>query len=71
MKNIGIAIELKTLLILSKLALMEESIQPPKSTIKPIHEKPVIQNNGMTINIEINNFLGCLGDKNFTNYIVM
>jgi hypothetical protein len=25
----------------------------------------------MSINIEVDNFLGCLGDKKFENYIVM
>lgn len=54
-KDIGIAIELKTLLILSKLALIEDYIHPPKSTIKPIDYKPetVSSEKGgdMTINI--------------------
>lgn len=34
-----IAVQLKKLLILSKLALLEDNIQPPKSTLKPIAKK--------------------------------
>ena len=67
--NIGamkIDIELKNLLILSKLALMEEYIQPPKSTIKPINKPlpPVQVNAGkMQIILTMDDFLGSLSDK--------
>lgn len=70
-----IALELRNLLILSKLALMEDSIQPPKPTLKPKVVKKVEvapPNSGKTIvNIEMENFLGCLSDKTGKNYIVM
>lgn len=35
-KDIQIAIEIKTLLVLSKLAIIEDSIRPPEPTIKPL-----------------------------------
>lgn len=35
-KDIQIAIEIKTLLILSRLAIIEDSIRPPEPTIKPL-----------------------------------
>ncbi len=50
-KDIKIAIELKILLTLSKLALIEEYIQPPKSSIKPIHKKVDVENAGNIMGI--------------------
>ena len=69
-----IDIELKNLLILSKLAIMEEYIQPPKSSIKPINKPEVTAQPSagkMQILIEMNNFMGSLSDKSGENYIVM
>lgn len=72
-KDIGIAIEIKRLVTLSKLALLEDYIQPPPSQIIPVRNvgKKDVSKKCMSINIEVDNFLGCLGDKKFENYIVM
>lgn len=40
-QGLKIAIELKNLLILSKLALMDDGIQPPKATLVPVKKKKV------------------------------
>lgn len=75
-QDLKIALELRNLLILSKLAVMDADIQPPKSTLAPkvikkqVKEKPV--NSGKTvINVEMNEFLGSLSDKTGKNYVVM
>ena len=53
---------------------MEEYIQPPKSSIKPINKaEPVKQANAgkMQIIVEMNDFMGSLSDKTGENYVVM
>lgn len=73
--GIKIAVELKNLLILSKLALMEPTIQPTKSTLEPILKKkieaPPPNAGKMVINMEIDDFLGSLSDRSGKNYVVM
>ncbi len=74
-QSLKIAVELKNLLMLSKLALLENNIQPPKSTIIPIAKKvqapPPPPSGKMIINLQMSDFLGCLSDKTGNNYVVI
>lgn len=75
-EGLKIAISLRELLVLSKLALLEPNIQPPKSTLVPIANKkkaeaPAPNSGSSTMNIRINEFLGSLSDKSGKNYIVI
>lgn len=74
-QGLKIAIQLKSLLIFSKLALVEGNIQPPKSIIPPKLikkvEPPPANAGRMIINLEMSEFLGCLSDNTGKNYVVM
>lgn len=78
-EGLKIAIELKSLLTLSQLAITEPDIQPPKSTLAPLTVKKVEKvdetktpSGGKTkINLQMTEFLGCLSDRTGSNYVVM
>ena len=71
-EEMKIAIDLKNLLILSKLALMEDYIQPPKSKIVSLKPPAPPPSAGkMQMIIQLNNFMASLSDKSFKNFVVM
>jgi hypothetical protein len=76
-EQLQIIIHLKSLLVLSKLAIMENDIQPTPSIIRPITidnvevQLPPAQANRIVINIKLREFMGCVSDKDRKNYMVM
>jgi hypothetical protein len=75
--QLQIVIHLRTLLVLSQLAVIDNSIKPPPSTIQSIptnkaeeHPSPA-ESKRTVISIHMRDFLGCISDEDNEHYMVI